>query len=106
MTLLLMEFRDKPSEAPALLIVAMSAATERRGPPIVKSSKKPNVRSLARERKSGWTARQKRRGPFIFIIIKFSVYSLRTIILQRAVRRLILHQVIDFILKFCISNLL
>jgi len=63
MTLLLMEFRDKPSEAPAVLIVATSAATEAMGPPIVKSSKKPNVRSLARERRNEWMARQRRGGP-------------------------------------------
>jgi len=62
MTSLLMEFRDKPSETPALLIVVTSAATEASGPPIVKSSKKPYVRPLARERRSGWTARQERSG--------------------------------------------
>jgi len=38
MTSLLMEFRDKPSDAPALLIVATSAATDK-GPPLVKSFK-------------------------------------------------------------------
>jgi len=39
MILLMMEFRDEPSDAPVLLIVATSAATEVRGPPIVKSYK-------------------------------------------------------------------
>jgi len=37
MTSLLMELTDKPSDAPALLIVATSAVTEVNGPPIVKS---------------------------------------------------------------------
>jgi len=60
---LLMKLRDKPSEVPTLLIVATSAATEARGTPIVKSFKKPNVRSLARDRRNGWATRQKRSGP-------------------------------------------
>jgi len=68
MTSLFIEFRDKPSKVPALLIDATSAATEARGPPILKSSKKPNVRSLARER-SGWTVRQKILINIIIIII-------------------------------------
>jgi len=38
MTLLLIEFRDNLSDAPALLIVATSAATDLMGPPILKSS--------------------------------------------------------------------
>jgi len=40
MSSLSMEFRDEPSEATGLVIVATSAATEAAGPPIVKTSNK------------------------------------------------------------------
>ena len=53
MTSLLLGLRVKPKDAPLLLIEATSAATVEMGPPIVKSSKKPNVSSLARERRRG-----------------------------------------------------
>ena len=53
MTSLLLGLRVKPKDAPLFLIEATSAASMEMEPPIVESSKKPNVRSLARERRRG-----------------------------------------------------